>query len=76
MFSLSKIQVVVDAILYDGDQIAFLEDPPHGKDVVLCLSPEDLKNGEFPLAKQQEILPNKQLIVQEIKRLGFKIIQE
>jgi hypothetical protein len=54
VFSLSKIHVVGDTILYDGDQIAFLIDP-NGKDVELSISREDLVNGEVPFAKRQEI---------------------
>jgi hypothetical protein len=73
VFSLSKIHVVGDTILYDGDQIAFLIDP-NGKDVELSISREDLVNGEVPFAKRQEILNNKYLIIQEIKRLGYTIV--
>ena len=73
MFLLNKIQFVVDAILYDGDQIAFLVDP-NGKDIELSMTSEDLINGEIPFAKRQEILRNKQAIIQEIKRLGFIVV--
>jgi hypothetical protein len=73
MFSVSKIKVLGDVIVYDGDQIAFLV---RSNQVELSLTNEDLANGEVPASKRKEILRNKLVIEEEIKRLGFAIIEE
>ena len=69
---MNKLQVCGDCILYDGDQIAELD--IHSNEVELNLTTEDMNNGEISIAKQKEILLNKQVIIQEIIRLGYTIV--
>ena len=54
MFSINKIQIIDDSILYDGDQIAFLVDHPNSMDVELSMTKEDLANGEIVASKMDE----------------------
>lgn len=72
MFDINKITVVAnEAVLYDGDQIAVL----FNGQAELSMTDEDMENGELPKDKQKEIRTNKETIVEEIKRLGYSIVE-
>ena len=70
----SKMEFLEDAILYGGDQIAYME--PGERDVEVSLTPSDLVNAEIPKAKRTEILANKDAIIAAIISRGYTIAND
>lgn len=68
MTLLDKLTFDGECFMWDGDQIAFVESPGV---LCLCMEDEDFENGEIPAEKAEEILNNKQEILEEMKRRGY-----
>ena len=70
---MNKLTILSDCVLWDGDQIAFIEEPGI---LNLCMSSEDFSNNEIPTKKRAEITDNKIAIMNEFRRLGYSFSKE